>query len=76
MLTRFLIPDTLGTMQKATTLPQLLSQRRSCRSFLPRPIPRAELEEMLAPALRAPSNCNTQPWFFHIVTCWSGFDGA
>ena len=23
---------------------------------------------MFAPALRAPSNCNTQPWFVHIVT--------
>ena len=46
----------------------LSSVRRSCRAFLPTPIAEDVLRRVLAPALRAPSNCNTQPWFFHIAS--------
>ena len=37
-------------------------ERHSTRAFRPEPIPRAELEQLLAAAQRAPSWCNTQPW--------------
>ena len=50
------------------TLESLLNERRSCRGFLPTPIAESELARILAPALRAPSNCNTQPWFFHVCS--------
>lgn len=42
--------------------------RRSARGFLPRPVPKALIEEVLALAIRAPSSFNTQPWNFHVVT--------
>jgi nitroreductase len=43
-------------------LADLLERRFSCRSFLPRPVPRATLEQMLALAQMTPSWANTQPW--------------
>lgn len=49
-------------------LQRLLLNRRSCRAFLPEALPESELAAILAPALRAPSNCNTQPWFLHVVS--------
>jgi nitroreductase len=36
--------------------------RQSVRAFLPTPVPRATIEEILAVASRAPSGTNTQPW--------------
>jgi len=47
---------------------QLLQQRRSCRAFLAEPVAEDRLRDILAPALRAPSNCNTQPWFLHVAS--------
>ena len=55
-------------MQSKNLIAALLSNRRSCRAFLPETLHRAELEEILRPALRSPSNCNTQPWFLHIAS--------
>ncbi len=45
-----------------------LSTRHSIRAFLPRPVPRAEIEALLAVAARAPSGTNTQPWQVHVLT--------
>jgi nitroreductase len=42
--------------------------RRSVRAFLPLPVPRRLLEELLAVAARAPSGTNTQPWQVHVLT--------
>ncbi|HYE28524.1 MAG TPA: nitroreductase [Allosphingosinicella sp.] len=42
--------------------------RRSVRAFLPRPVERATIEEMLELAARAPSGGNLQPWFVDVVT--------
>ncbi len=42
--------------------------RRSARGFLPKPVPRALIEEILHLAMRAPSSMNTQPWNFTVVT--------
>ncbi|GAA1970649.1 nitroreductase [Nocardioides panacihumi] len=40
----------------------LLARRRSCRAYLDREVPRADIERMLALAQRTASWCNTQPW--------------
>lgn len=54
--------------EAANTLEQLLNDRRSCRGFLSTPVDEGELSRILEPALRAPSNCNTQPWYFHVCS--------
>jgi len=42
--------------------------RRAVRAFLPTPVPRAMIEEILAVAARAPSGTNTQPWKVTVLT--------
>jgi len=46
----------------------LVRRRRSCRAFLPDPVPREQIVTMLEAARLAPSSCNRQPWRFVIVT--------
>lgn len=46
----------------------LLNTRRSCRAFSEEALSDEALQDLLAPALRAPSNCNTQPWFLHVAS--------
>ena len=41
---------------------ELLDERWTCRQFRPDPVPRADIERLLALAQRTPSWCNTQPW--------------
>jgi len=41
--------------------------RRSVRAFLPTPVGRATVEELLTLASRAPSGSNIQPWKVHVV---------
>ncbi|BBH16188.1 nitroreductase [Nocardioides baekrokdamisoli] len=43
-------------------LSRLLDERWTCRAFAPTPVPRVEIERLLALAQRTPSWCNTQPW--------------
>lgn len=45
-----------------------LAARRSVRAFRATPVPRAELDEIFAAALRVPSNCNIQPWRAYVVS--------
>ncbi len=45
-----------------------ITSRQSVRAFLPTPVPRAVVEELLAVAARAPSGTNTQPWQVHVLT--------
>ena len=52
-------------------LETLLMRRYSCRAFLPRPVPRATIERILAIAQRSASWCNAQPWQV-IVTSGAG----
>jgi nitroreductase len=47
---------------------ETVRSRRSCRAFLPTPLSRAQIEEVLAEAQLSPSNCNTQPWVVHILS--------
>ena len=49
-------------------LEQLLTERYSCRGFLPRPVERAVIERILELAQRTPSWCNAQPWQAHIAS--------
>ena len=42
--------------------------RRSVRAFLPTPVPRQTIEQILAVASRAPSGTNTQPWKVSVLT--------
>jgi nitroreductase len=42
--------------------------RQSIRAFLPQPVTRATIEEILSVAARAPSGTNTQPWRVTVLT--------
>ena len=46
----------------------IVSSRCSMRDFKPELVPRDIIESVFGGAQRAPSNCNTQPWFVHVVT--------
>jgi nitroreductase len=43
-------------------LDQMLRERYSVRAFLPQPVPREMIEEVLRAAQRTASWCNSQPW--------------
>lgn len=45
-----------------------ITTRRSMRAFLPAPVPREVVEDILRVASRAPSGTNTQPWQVHVLT--------
>ena len=45
-----------------------LNTRRSVRAFLPTPVPRQTIEEILQVASRAPSGSNIQPWKVTVLT--------
>ncbi len=55
-------PESIAAVDAAIT------SRRSIRAFLPTPVPRALVEEILAVAARAPSGTNAQPWRVHVLT--------
>jgi len=44
-----------------------IETRRSVRGYLPKAVPRATIERILAAARYAPSGTNTQPWYVHVV---------
>ncbi len=46
----------------------LCTARRSQRWFLPKPVPRENIELAVMAALQAPSACNRQPFTFHCAT--------
>lgn len=45
-----------------------IATRKSVRAFLPTPVERATVEELLALASRSPSGSNIQPWKVRVVT--------
>lgn len=47
---------------------QAVRQRRSVRAFLPRPVAREVIEDILDTASRAPSGGNLQPWHVDVLT--------
>ena len=48
--------------QRIGVLEELLSERYSCRAFLPQPVPRPTIDRILTAAQRTASWCNSQPW--------------
>jgi nitroreductase len=55
------------TRPAAPDADQAIVSRRSVRAFLPTPVPRATVEDILRVASRAPSGTNTQPWKVHVL---------
>jgi nitroreductase len=49
-------------------LERLLTERHSCRGFLPQPLPPEIIEHILRVAQRTASWCNAQPWHVHVVS--------
>ena len=47
---------------------EAIKGRRSCRDFLPDPIPEKTIEKILEAAIWAPSPLNSQPWSFYVIT--------
>jgi nitroreductase len=52
----------------ASIVDAAITSRRSIRAFLPDPVARETLEEILRVSSRAPSGTNTQPWKVHVLT--------
>ncbi len=56
------------TPQSTAFVDEAITSRRSIRAYLPDPVPRAVIEELLEVAARAPSGTNTQPWKVYVLT--------
>jgi nitroreductase len=56
------------TAETTAAVDAAMLSRRSIRAFLPTPVPRSVIEDILAVAARAPSGTNTQPWQVHVLT--------
>ena len=52
----------------AAAVDAAITSRRSVRAFLPTPVPRTTIEQILSVAARAPSGVNTQPWKVTVLT--------
>lgn len=52
---------------RAAAFCERMETRHSCRSFSPRPVPRAIIETAIAAAGTAPSGANRQPWHFAAI---------
>jgi nitroreductase len=61
-------PDTAVDAASSAAVDAAISTRRSVRKFLPTPVPRATIEQILSVAARAPSGTNTQPWQVYVLT--------
>jgi len=57
-----MLTETEMAKSEDEVLETLLRGRFSCRSYLPKPVPRNLIERMLSIAQRSASWCNTQPW--------------
>lgn len=57
-----------GMMPNQLPADAAITSRRSVRAFLPVPVPRAVVEQILQVASRAPSGTNTQPWQVDVLT--------
>ncbi|WP_235581343.1 MULTISPECIES: nitroreductase [unclassified Rhizobacter] len=58
----------LPTPEQTAAVDAAITSRRSLRAFLPTPIPRETIEDILRVASRAPSGTNTQPWKVYVLT--------
>ncbi|MGA1581178.1 MAG: nitroreductase [Luminiphilus sp.] len=58
----------MDTRNTSNTFLDIVNARRSMRDFKSDPVPEEVISAVFGAAQRAPSNCNTQPWFVHVVT--------
>jgi nitroreductase len=56
------------TPESSAAVDAAITSRHAVRAFLPTPVPRQTIEEILAVASRAPSGTNTQPWKVTVLT--------
>ena len=56
------------TPESSAAVDAAITSRRSLRAFLPTPVPRQTIDDILAVAARAPSGVNTQPWKVTVLT--------
>ena len=56
------------TPEAVAAVDAAITSRRSVRAFLPEPVPRSVVEDLLRVASRAPSGTNTQPWKVTVLT--------
>ncbi|MFT7772347.1 nitroreductase [Roseateles sp.] len=63
-MSRFDIP----TPEQTAAVDAAIKTRHSLRAFLPTPVPRQTVEDILEVASWAPSGTNTQPWQVHVLT--------
>lgn len=54
--------------EQAKIFDEVVASRRSLRAYLPQAVDKQTLEQVFSVALRAPSNCNTQPWLVHVAS--------
>ena len=52
----------------SAVLADIIKQRKSVRGFKPDAVDADLMREIFKTAQHSPSNCNTQPWFVHVVT--------
>jgi nitroreductase len=63
-MSRFEMP----TPEQTAAVDAAIKTRHSLRAFLPTPVPRQTIEDILEVASWAPSGTNTQPWQVHVLT--------
>jgi nitroreductase len=56
------------TPESTAAVDAAIASRRSVRAFLPKPVARQTIEDILSVASRAPSGVNTQPWKVTVLT--------
>jgi len=54
-------------MENSAVVDQAIASRRSVRRFLPNPVPRGVIADILNVAARAPSGTNMQPWRGYVL---------
>ena len=57
----------IPTEEQRAAVDEAITSRRSIRAFLPTPVPKEVVEDILRVASRAPSGTNTQPWQVHVL---------
>ena len=55
-------------MEQRVNYDEVVMGRRSIRGYLPDPVPKSLIKEVLEMTIRAPSSLNTQPWNFYVVS--------
>lgn len=56
------------TADQTAAVDAAITSRHSMRAYLPTPVPRETIEDILRVASRAPSGTNTQPWQVHVLS--------